>query len=309
MSQLVRNHEFHFHVGEFENTFVSTTTNVATSLIRTGIDLPDQVPAARLPANRTAACQPYGWAPASCTSRTMPSARPSHTCQQHTPAAALANPLYEWLYPYQEHKRPFHVITTISAKMPCQNDHLGNMHKSIRDMIRYNNNNSIITISQQHSYHVSSIMPQFHPTVSTSCKPKTTHLEGSKALIHVSSEWEVAQGLGSPSRLFGDNPQDIFPRITLRIVNEENASYKPHRRFGKNYTRQYPSKVMTISSPTISRDLLRGQGKSSNPKHLVLWEGKIYRVGSPLWETITTGGVIDFIFFVYGLGIFTHGRQ
>ncbi|KAM7510495.1 hypothetical protein LguiB_009370 [Lonicera macranthoides] len=84
--------------------------------------------------------------------------------------------------------------------------------------------------------------------------PRTTDLEDSEALVHVSSEWGVAQGLGSASRSFGDNPQDIFPGMTLRIVNEENTSYKPHRHSGKNYTRRYPSRViMTISSPTTSR--------------------------------------------------------
>ncbi|KAM7507315.1 hypothetical protein LguiA_017768 [Lonicera macranthoides] len=32
--------------------------------------------------------------------------------------------------------------------------------------------------------------------------------EGSKVLVHVSSRWGVVQGLGSPSRSFGDNPRD-----------------------------------------------------------------------------------------------------
>ncbi|KAM7462021.1 hypothetical protein LguiA_030142 [Lonicera macranthoides] len=162
-------------------------------------------------------------------------------------------------------------------------------------------------------------MPQFHPAVST-FRPRTTDLEGFEALVHVSSQWGVAQGLGSLIKSFGDNPQDIFSRITLRIVNEENASYKPHRRSGKNYTRRYPSRVMTISSPTTSREthhwesngtrnLLHCQGNSFNSEHIVLWEGKIPRVGSLLWATTTTGGVIDFIFPGHGLGIFTYGKQ
>ncbi|KAM7528358.1 hypothetical protein LguiB_031768 [Lonicera macranthoides] len=71
---------------------------------------------------------------------------------------------------------------------------------------------------------------------------RTTDPEDSEALVHVSSEWGAAQGLGSPSRSFGDNPQDIFPKVTLRIVNEENTSYKPSRHPEKNYTRQYPSR-------------------------------------------------------------------
>ncbi|KAM7523258.1 hypothetical protein LguiA_013160 [Lonicera macranthoides] len=87
-----------------------------------------------------------------------------------------------------------------------------------------------------------------------SSRPKATDPEGSEAFVHVSSEWEVVQGLGSPSKSFGDNPQDIFPGITLRIVNEENASYKPHRHSRRNYTRRYPSRVMTTSSPTTSRE-------------------------------------------------------
>ncbi|KAM7528405.1 hypothetical protein LguiB_031815 [Lonicera macranthoides] len=126
--------------------------------------------------------------------------------------------------------------------------------------------------------------------------PRTTDPEDSEALVHVSSEWGVAQGLGSPSRSFGDNPQDIFPGMTLRIVNEENTSYKPHRHSRKNYTRRYPSRVMTISSPTTSRethhwessgtrDLLHCRGNLFNREHLVLSEGKIPRVGSPLWAT------------------------
>ncbi|KAM7481424.1 hypothetical protein LguiB_006007 [Lonicera macranthoides] len=84
--------------------------------------------------------------------------------------------------------------------------------------------------------------------------PKATDPEGSEAFVHVSSEWGVVQGLGSPSKSFGDNPQDIFSGITLRIVNEENASYKPHRHSRRNYTRRYLSRVMTISSPTTSRE-------------------------------------------------------
>ncbi|KAM7493613.1 hypothetical protein LguiB_028222 [Lonicera macranthoides] len=87
-----------------------------------------------------------------------------------------------------------------------------------------------------------------------SSRPKAIDPEGSEALARVSSEWGVAQGFGSPSKPFGDNSQDIFPGITLRIVNEENTSYKPQRHSRKNYTRRYPSRVMTISSPTTSRE-------------------------------------------------------
>ncbi|KAM7528592.1 hypothetical protein LguiB_032002 [Lonicera macranthoides] len=72
---------------------------------------------------------------------------------------------------------------------------------------------------------------------------------------------------------------------------------------------------MTISSPTTSRkthhlessgtrDLLRCRGNSSNREHIVLSEGKIPRVGSPLWTHTTTGGVTDFIFPVHDLGPF-----
>ncbi|KAM7473689.1 hypothetical protein LguiB_020932 [Lonicera macranthoides] len=42
-----------------------------------------------------------------------------------------------------------------------------------------------------------------------------------------------------------------FPGTTLRIINEENISYKPHRHPGRNYTRRYPSRVMTITSPLL----------------------------------------------------------
>ncbi|KAM7509047.1 hypothetical protein LguiA_019500 [Lonicera macranthoides] len=41
-----------------------------------------------------------------------------------------------------------------------------------------------------------------------SSRPKATDPEGSEAFVHVSSEWGVVQGLGSPSRSFGDSPHD-----------------------------------------------------------------------------------------------------
>ncbi|KAM7474990.1 hypothetical protein LguiB_022233 [Lonicera macranthoides] len=69
-----------------------------------------------------------------------------------------------------------------------------------------------------------------------SSRPRATDPEGSEAHVHVSSEWGVAQGL----------------------FNEDNTSYKPHQRSGKNYTRQYPSRVMSISSPTTSQGLTIG---------------------------------------------------
>ncbi|KAM7463886.1 hypothetical protein LguiA_032007 [Lonicera macranthoides] len=180
------------------------------------------------------------------------------------------------------------------------------------DTIRYNNNNIInnLTIALvSRLQHNASVSPRGQS------RPRTTDPEDSEALVHVFSEWGVAQGLGSPSRSFGDNPQDIFPGMTLRIVNEENTSYKPSRHPGKNYTRRYPSRVLTINSPTTSRethhwessgtrDLLRCRGNSSNREHLILSEGKIPRVGSPLWTHTTTGGVTDFIFPVHGLGPF-----
>ncbi|KAM7480983.1 hypothetical protein LguiB_005566 [Lonicera macranthoides] len=160
--------------------------------------------------------------------------------------------------------------------------------------------------------HNASVLPPGHS------RPRTTDLEGSKAFIHVSSEWGVAQGLGSSSKSFGDNPQDIFLGITLRIVNEENTSYKSHRHSGKNYTRRYAIRVMTISSPTTSRgthhwensgtrDLLCCQENSSNPEHIVLWEDKIHRVGSPLWEITTTSRVTDFIFSMHGVILLKYG--
>ncbi|KAM7522970.1 hypothetical protein LguiA_012872 [Lonicera macranthoides] len=88
-------------------------------------------------------------------------------------------------------------------------------------MIRYNNNNIInnLTIALvSRLQHNASVSPR------DQSRPRTTDPEDSEALVYVSSEWGVAQGLDSPSMSFGDNPQDIFLGITLRIVNEENAN-------------------------------------------------------------------------------------
>ncbi|KAM7480850.1 hypothetical protein LguiB_005433 [Lonicera macranthoides] len=101
-------------------------------------------------------------------------------------------------------------------------------------------------MSLHHLYHSQALASRLQHNASVSprdqSRPRTTDPEDSEALIHVSFEWGVAQELGSPSRSFGDNPQDIFPGMTLRIVNEENTSYKPSRHPRKNYTRRYPSR-------------------------------------------------------------------
>ncbi|KAM7517590.1 hypothetical protein LguiB_016552 [Lonicera macranthoides] len=120
----------------------------------------------------------------------------------------------------------------------------------------------------------------------TQFRSRTTDLERSKVLIHVSSEWGVALGTCSPSNSFRDNCAGHFSKNKLRIVNEENTSYKPSRQSGKNYTRRYPSRIITISSLTTSRethhlessgtrDLLRCQENSSNREHIVLSEAQL----------------------------------
>ncbi|KAM7510615.1 hypothetical protein LguiB_009490 [Lonicera macranthoides] len=69
----------------------------------------------------------------------------------------------------------------------------------------------------------------FHPAVSPGPEQRIQRVPKDPRFLSMSPPGEVvAQGFGSPSRSFGDNPQDIFPGITLRIVNEENAHTSSH---------------------------------------------------------------------------------